>query len=62
MLGKVKVEQLLMYNGAAEKTINWVSPIGQYLDIVGVTNGKMHAKFAVTLFEGKGLTWWCMFS
>ena len=30
----------------------------QYLDILGVTNGNMHAKFAVALFEGKALTWW----
>ena len=32
--------------------------VTQYLDILGVTNGNMHAKYAVALFEGKALTWW----
>ena len=31
----------------------------QYLDILGVTSGNMRAKYAVALFEGKALTWWC---
>ena len=51
-----------MYNGATYKLINWIFLVGQYLDTVGVINGIMCAKFAVTLFEGKALIWWHAFS
>ena len=29
------------------------------LDTLGVTSGNMHARYAMALFEGKALTWWC---
>ena len=32
--------------------------VTQYLGILGVTSGNMHANYAVALFEGKVLTWW----
>ena len=32
--------------------------VTQYIDILGVTNGNMRAKYSVALFEGKALTWW----
>ena len=57
MLGKAKMEKPPAYNGTADKLTDWVFYIGKYLDIVGVTNGNMCAKFAVTFFEGKALTW-----
>ena len=54
---KVKVEKLLIYNSTADKLTNWICLVGYYLDIVGVSNSNMYAKFAVALFEGKTLTW-----
>ena len=62
MFGKAKVEKPPMYNGTANKLTNWIFLMGQYLDIVRVTNSNMCAKFAIVLFEGKALTWWHMFS
>ena len=55
MLEKVKVEKPPMYNGTADKLTNGIFLMGHYLDIIGVTNGNMHSKFAVTLLKGKAL-------
>ena len=37
---------------------NWMFLVIHYLDIVGVNNENLQAKYAVALFEGKALTWW----
>ena len=57
MLGRTKVDKLPRYHGAANKLINWIFFVGQYLYIIGVTNGSMHVNFAVILFEVKALIW-----
>ena len=52
MLGKLNIEKLHMYNGAADKLTNWIFLMGKHLNMIGVTSGNICAKFAVTL-EGK---------
>ena len=52
------MEKLPTYNGTSNKLTNWILLVGQYLEIIGVTNGNMHAKFIVMSFEEKALKWW----
>ena len=56
---KLKLEKPPTFDGNPSKLSNWIFLVTQYLDIVGVNNENLQAKYAVALFEGKALTWWC---
>ena len=55
---KLKLEKPPTFDGNPSKLSNWIFLVTQYLDIVGVNNENLRAKYAVALFEGKALTWW----
>ena len=55
---KLKLEKPPTFDGNPSKLSNWIFLVTQYLDIVGVNNENLQAKYAVALFEGKALTWW----
>ena len=56
---RLKLEKPPTFDGNPSQLFNWTFFVTQYLDILGVTDDKLRAKYAVALFEGNALTWWC---
>ena len=56
---KLKLEKPPSFDSNPSKLSNWIFLLTQYLDILGIVNCNMLAKYAVVLFEGKAMTLWC---
>ena len=55
---KLKLEKPPTFDGNPSKQSNWIFLITQFLDIVGINNDNLQAKYSVALFEDKALSWW----
>ena len=55
---RLKLERPEKFDGTPAKLSNWLFNVHQFCTVSGVTTSEEIVKVAVTLLEGKALTWW----
>ena len=59
---KLKLEKPPTFDGNPSKLSDWIFLVIYYLDIMGVNNKNLQAKYEVAILEAKALTRWCSIS